>query len=424
MSSLNDEFINSIRSHPEFYNKKYNLKIRYIPVTADKLGKLLQDTSPDTLIIKECRLDNMNYKLPDTIRNLQLSDNRLTELSHIPPGLDFFDCSGNKLERLDGIPDSLRILICHHNPLSSITFNNYLSANLRELYCSKCSLTELPMLPHTLEKLNCSENKALANLPSLPVTLEYLDCSGCVLTNLQDFLIDSELKVLNCMSNKITRLPQLPNKLVKLKCAYNRLLSLPTPLPNELVYLECSYNQLINLPTPLPDSLMDLISSHNQLTYLPSPLPANMDTLHTAANKLSWLPELPSKLSELDCQDNMLTIFPNPVPITLTWLDCRDNPMLKWLPILSVNMSYMWQDNISLPVNEYEDLVDITPEIMEYVNMENERLFNKWLCDRLAIYRAELLERQAEITLNPDRIARLIQSGELGALGTWGESLS
>jgi Leucine-rich repeat (LRR) protein len=280
------------------------------------------------------------------------------------------------------------------------------------------------MLPHTLEKLNCSENKALANLPAMPVTLEYLDCSGCVLTYLQDFPADSELKVLNCMSNKITRLPQLPTKLVTLKCAYNLLVSLPAPLPNKLCYLECSFNHLTNLPTPLPESLEDLICSHNRLTSLPSPLPANMDTLHSAANKLSWLPELPNKLSELDCQNNNLSVFPIPVPITLTWLDCRDNPMLKWLPKLSVNMSYMWQDNVSLPVNEYEDLVEITPEIMEYVNMENERLFNKWLCDRLSVYRSELLERQLEITLNPDRVSRLIRNGELGELGTWSESLS
>ncbi len=362
MASLNDEFINSIRSHPGFYNKKYNVRIRFIPVTADKLGKLLQDTSPDTLIIKQCGLNNMNYKLPDTIRNLQLSDNRLTELSHIPTQTEFLDCSGNELKRLEGLPDSLRILICKHNPISTISFinNNPLSANLRELDCNYCLLTCLPDLPHTLQKLDCSQNLYLAKLPVLPVALKYLKCSMCVLTELPE----------------------------------------------------------------LPDSLMDLDCSHNKITYLPVMLPTNMDTLNCSANKLTWLPELPNSLTELDCRNNNLTIFPGTIPPGLSWLDCRNNTGLTLLPQLPLGMGHIRLDTYAIPLDESEDYVEITPEIITDINHQHEILFREWLSSRLTVYRMELIERQAEITLNPDRIARLIRNGELGELGTWGDSFS
>lgn len=382
MSELNDEFIKSIRSHPKFYTREFNLRIRFIPVTADKLGKLLQDTIPETLIIKECGLDNMNYELPNTIRNLGLSNNKLTELSHIPPAVEVLECIGNKIERLDGIPDSLRILTCRHNPLHSISFCNPLSSNLRELDCSNCLLTCLPELPHTLQKLDCSQNLYLAKLPLLPLGLEYLDCSKCILTELPEF-----------------------------------------PAGSKLTVLKCQFNQLERMPCQLPESLMDLDCSHNKFTCLSSPLPPNMDTLNCSANKLTWLPDLPNTLTELDCRDNKLSIFPCTIPPGLSWLDCRNNTNLTWLPQLPLGIGYIRLDTVSIPLDESEDYAEITPEIIEYINLEHFRVFQTWLSSRLAVYRAELLERQVEITLNPDRIVRLIRNGELGEIGTWNDSL-
>jgi hypothetical protein len=67
--------------------------------------------------------------------------------------------------------------------------------------------------------------------------------------------------------------------------------------------------------------------------------------------------------------------------------------------------------------------VIITEDIIRDVNKTHWTRERNTATKRLAIYRAELLERQADITLNPDRIARLIQNGELGELGTWSESL-
>jgi len=85
-------------------------------------------------------------------------------------------------------------------------------------------------------------------------------------------------------------------------------------------------------------------------------------------------------------------------------------------------LGYIRLDTVTLPLDESEDFAEITPEIITYINKEHERLFREWLFNRLAVYRPELLERQMEITMNPDRIFRLIQNGELGPLGTWSDS--
>jgi hypothetical protein len=98
--------------------------------------------------------------------------------------------------------------------------------------------------------------------------------------------------------------------------------------------------------------------------------------------------------------------------------------MLQWLPAMPSELGYIRLDTVPLPLDESEDFAEITPEIITYINNEHEHLFRKWICDRLAIYRQELLERQLEITMNPDRISRLIQSGEIGPLGTWYDSFS
>ncbi len=65
-------------------------------------------------------------------------------------------------------------------------------------------LTQLPILPPSLEVLNCS-NQELVSLPELPKTL----------------------KVLSCENNKLTRLPNLPDSLEILECDNNYIAIFP-----------------------------------------------------------------------------------------------------------------------------------------------------------------------------------------------------
>jgi hypothetical protein len=421
---INDEYVSHMRSYLESYANGYNLGIKYLHVNPSSLYYLIHNTRLINLTIIECGLEDLPSELPNTIRKLELRKNKLTKLSELPSNLELLDCSENRIEWLDTLPDSLRVLICYNNPIQCITLSNLIFSNLQELDCARCNITDLTELPQGLLRLNCLGNVGLAKLPQIPATLEFLDCSLCILHELPEFPSDSKLKVLKCTDSGIKYLPLLPPKLEILKCHGNNLTYLPSPLPDTITELVCSCNYLISLPDTLPSDLVDLDCSSNKITKLPTSLSSltKLDTLYCAANKLTWLPELPTSLCEIDCSNNNLCIFPMQIPSGLTWLDCRHNPMLQWLPAMPSELDYIRLYTVTLPLDESEDFAEITPEIITYINNEHARLFMKWLSDRLAVYKVELLERQLEITMNPDRISRLIQNGELGPLGTWYDS--
>jgi hypothetical protein len=107
-----------------------------------------------------------------------------------------------------------------------------------ELDLSNKNLTTLPILPHTLQKLNCADNQ-LTSL-SLPRSLKVLNCSGNQLTSIPYL---PELQELYCHNNLLTSLPTLP-KIQRLFCNGNRLTQLPE-LPDTLQKMYCKSNQLM-----------------------------------------------------------------------------------------------------------------------------------------------------------------------------------
>ncbi len=378
------------------------------------------------LVFTNSHLANIDFNIPASVQELDLSNNLLTSISSkILKHVKHLTCNYNKLSSIEGILDSLQILICINNPLQSLTFANPITSNLVELDCSLCKLTELPELPQGLLRLICSSNMGLAKLPQIPASLEFLDCRGCTITVLPEFPVDSKLKELKCSGCELTYILSLPSLLEILICANNNITYLPAPLPDTLTELNCSANSLVILPIPLPKSLVSLKCSSNRITKLPSDISSltKLKTLHCAQNNIEVLPELPACLSVLHCRYNNLSVFPMQIPTSLTWLDCSNNTKLQWLPPLPHGLSYARLDTVALPLDTSAKSSEITPEIITYINKEHECLFRKWLVDRLAVYRTELLERQLEIAMSPDRIARLVRNGDLGEIGTWTESL-
>jgi Leucine-rich repeat (LRR) protein len=142
------------------------------------------------------------HYLPDLsrfykLRELQCTDNQLTQLPTLPPTLKYLTCCHNELTQLPTLPPTLIML-----------------------YCSNNELTQLPTLPPTLTMLLCCYNQ-LTQLPTLPPTLTYLYCSN----------------------NQLTQLPNLPSTLTKLLCCNNQLTQLPI-LPPTLIHLDCQNNLL------------------------------------------------------------------------------------------------------------------------------------------------------------------------------------
>ena len=341
--------------------------------------------------------------IPDSVVELDISGNRVTQLTGLPPNLRVLTFKNNYVQDLSGIPDGVTEIYCHYNPMTQINTLTKLPPSLRVLACCYCELTELPRIPKTVTRLACIGNPELPELPELPPNLIDLVCSEC----------------------SLVELPELADSLTVLWCGSNRLKMLPDMAPSSLVELRCESNQLTVLPE-LPQGLTKLVCENNSLIRLPD-LPPGLELLSCENNQLTTLPELPNGLTHLNSSANRLVVFPAAIPDTLAWLDCSINPDLKWIPPVSLNMFCMRLATIDIRRSYGNSaLFDavITEDIINDVNRTHWIRQRKVADQRLAGYRAELLERQLEITLNPDRIARLIRNCELAELGTWSDSLS
>jgi Leucine-rich repeat (LRR) protein len=121
-------------------------------------------------------------------------------------------------------------------------------------------------------------------------------------------------------------------RLVKVDLSYNGLTYLPNLvcLPN-LKTLVVNNNKLPVLPE-LPERLTDLNCSYNQLERLPD-LPSGLVFLSCGFNRLVELPKLPATLSELSCRNNQLETLPK-FPPSLMMMSCEFN-RLKQLPVFN-----------------------------------------------------------------------------------------
>lgn len=86
------------------------------------------------------------------------------------------------------------------------------------------------------------------NLLSAAQALRILNVSSKSIASLSGIQGFTSLVELNCSYNSLTSLPTLPSSLQRLYCWNNQLTNLPT-LPSSLYELNCSSNNLTTLPT-------------------------------------------------------------------------------------------------------------------------------------------------------------------------------
>jgi Leucine-rich repeat (LRR) protein len=135
-------------------------------------------------------------------------------------------------------------------------------ADIYELTMIWCELPDLSKLPPYIRKLDCGRNKLIEiDFDKLPKTLEVLECYDNRIIELKN-LDRSNLRVLNCNSNKIKEINLLPESLLELNCSYNEIEKLNVPDSN-LMVLDCRQNNMRNLI--LPCSLRELYCSGNKL---------------------------------------------------------------------------------------------------------------------------------------------------------------
>lgn len=230
--------------------------------------------------------------------------------------------------------------------------------NLIQLDCSSNYLTHLPELPKSLVVLHCDYN-SLTKLPSLPDSLIYLECNNNPLGSLP--ALPKKLRSLSCYHNQLTSLPALPDSLKGLYCDHNFLTRLPA-LPNGMESLWCYYNALTTLPS-LPSQLTSLQCGGNRLSQLPA-LPEKLGELSCWGNFLTQLPALPKQLTSIECGANELGSLPV-LPASLQSLDCSSNKLFQ-LPCLPTGLLSLNCANNYLSILDVPSTTSVSPLYASY----------------------------------------------------------
>lgn len=178
-----------------------------------------------SLDLSRLALDSLPDLLPAHVRELDVSENRLTRIpSRWMPNLVILMVDGNELIELDELPPALV-----------------------ELRASGCNLAQLPDLPDTLSELSVEEN---------------------ILTMLR---LPPHLQALWASRNELVSVDNWPDSLHTVHLNYNSLQSLPERLPQHLRQLEVIESQLTALPE-IPASLTALNFANNRVRNIPDSL--------------------------------------------------------------------------------------------------------------------------------------------------------
>lgn len=141
--------------------------------------------------------------LPQSLDNLDCSDQGLTSLPLLPIGLKTLWVSSNNLTSLGDLPLGLKLLDCSSNQLTSIPD---LPKGLSTLYCDDNKLIDLPVLPDTLAVFYCHFNSKLKVLYDLPFSLTRFCCDNKHIT--ENTILPPNLEHLDCFDDgKVNILP-------------------------------------------------------------------------------------------------------------------------------------------------------------------------------------------------------------------------
>ena len=151
-----------------------------------------------------------------------------------------------------------------------------------------------------------------------------LDVSGLSISTLEGVHFFVSLQELDCTTNPLTELPELPENLRSLDCSNTSLETIESlpPLLDEFFAVNC---ELIQLPS-LPQTLIELWVNGNNITYLPE-LPGTLEHLECRNNNLRCLPSIPNVMNVLAVMGNDLACLPE-LPANLLFIDVELSPCI------------------------------------------------------------------------------------------------
>jgi hypothetical protein len=150
-------------------------------------------------------LDGLQYF--KRLWRLEINNNNIEQLIHLPPNLTSLSCNNNKLTTIDSLPEKLKILNCSNNKIHTL---ENLPELLESINFSNNALTYFPKLPDFKLHFVNYYNNAIPN-KQLPIyfTIAGLNCSdslkNCLLMeylkekvifhSIQDTVIDNITKI-------------------------------------------------------------------------------------------------------------------------------------------------------------------------------------------------------------------------------------
>ncbi len=222
---------------------------------------------------------------------LSCSNNRLTSLGALPISLTTLYCSGNKLTSLRSLPAGLTALSCSNNRITDLDVSglplvylncsmNYIKSDAIKGFTGSWDNRSFIFSPQNYVPIDAATFPD-ANFRSWLLRQPYvadgviffeniyditaMDISGQNISDLTGITNFSYLTDLDCSSNVLTKIGELPYALTALNCSNNRITDLEF-LPYALTALNCSNNRLANLDVK-GLKLRSLDCSRN---YLPS----------------------------------------------------------------------------------------------------------------------------------------------------------
>ncbi len=179
-----------------------------------------------------------------------------------------------------------------------------------------------------LKVLNCMTNKLTSLDLSKNTALEKLVCNGNRMTTI-NLLENKELRYLNCVGNSLTALDVSGcTELDTLACSANQLTALDVSNNTNLISLECYGNQLTSLDLSKNTALRRVHCNNNQLTTLNVSKNTALTLLQCSNNLLTTLDVMKnSVLRSLSCMNNKLTTLYVSDNKSLNSLSCFNNQL-------------------------------------------------------------------------------------------------
>ena len=193
--------------------------------------------------------------------------------------------------------------------------------------------------------------------------LAVLDCSDNKLTKL-DVSKNTKLVELDCGGNELTKLDVSKNtKLVKLDCNRNKLTKLDVSKNTKLEFVNCGYNGIKELNVSKLTKLKELHCYDNKLTKLDVSKNVKLEILECSSNNLTGLDlRKNAKLVGLFCDENKLTKLDLTKNTKLHTLWCDDNKLTKLDLTKNTKLHILWCSSnklTKLDVTKNLDLVDL-----------------------------------------------------------------